>query len=98
MLGRSRATEDVDLLVPKINKKIFKTLFNDLREKGFECINSSKPEDAFEMLEGHAIRFFKETPVPNIEFKIIKNKIHEDAFNNRLIVKLKEKDLFISPL
>ena len=50
------------------------------------------------MLDEHAIRFSRETPIPNIEFKKITSKIQEDAFNNKLSVKFNGKSLFISPL
>ncbi|MDP2672214.1 MAG: hypothetical protein Q8O84_00180, partial [Nanoarchaeota archaeon] len=59
LLGRSRATEDVDLLVQKMSKDEFYILWENLKEKNFECINTSKPEEAFEMLKEHAIRFFR---------------------------------------
>lgn len=98
LLGRSRATEDIDLLIPKMSLQSFSDLFNDLIKNDYECVNTSKIEGAFKMLDEHAIRFYREIPVPNIEFKQISNKIHKDAFNNKLTVKLKEKNLFISPL
>jgi len=98
ILGRSRASEDVDFLIPEMNPQKFLTLFEDLQKNGFECANTSIVEEAFKMLDKHAIRFYKDIPVPNIEFKKISNKIHREAFDNRLSVKLKEKTLFISPL
>ena len=37
------------------------------------------------MLSEHAIRFFeKGSPIPNIEFKIIKTELEEYAFNNKI--------------
>ena len=35
--GRTRATEDVDVLVPLMDKKEFGELFNELRTSGFWC-------------------------------------------------------------
>ncbi|MBS3091773.1 hypothetical protein J4217_04995 [Candidatus Pacearchaeota archaeon] len=99
VLGRSRATEDVDLLFPKINLSIFKLLFNELLEKGYECANTSNIQEALEMLNSHAIRFFeKGYPIPNIEFKQINNDIQRYSFENKISLSLKEKTLFISPL
>ena len=99
LFGRSRATEDVDLLVPKMQKDVFGRFFEDLNQNGFECINTSNIKDAFEMLNEHAIRFSrKNMAIPNMEFKIIKNDLDRFSFNNRINVVLGEKNLKISNL
>ncbi|MBU0761100.1 MAG: hypothetical protein KJ600_01670 [Nanoarchaeota archaeon] len=97
-LGRTRASEDIDLLIPKMSLSEFVILFEDLVKSGYECANTSKPKDAYEMLGAHAIRFYKGIPLPNIEFKLISNDIHKTAFENRIKLILKGKSLFISPL
>lgn len=99
VFGRSRATEDVDLLVPKMDFSRFSAMFKDFLKNGYECINTSYLEEAFDMLKEHAIRFCKKgSPLPNIEFKSITNDIQKHALENRINLKLKEKELFISPL
>jgi len=98
LLGRSRGSEDVDLLVPEMTLFKFKRMFEDLESNGYECANASNVQEAYLMLDEHAIRFFKETPVPNIEFKKITNEIQHEAYENRFKVMLKDKTLFISPL
>jgi len=97
-LGRTRASEDIDLLVPKMDLPKFIILFEDLIKNGYECANTSKPEEAHEMLNEHAIRFYKGVPLPNMEFKMISNEIHRNAFDNKIKLILKDKTLFISPL
>ena len=98
ILGRSRATEDIDFLIPKMSLPKFEKLFNSLKDKGYECANTLDAEDAYSMLNEHAIRFFNITPVPNMEFKIITNNIQKEAFDKKIKIRLKEKILFISPL
>ena len=99
VLGRSRATEDVDLLVPRMEFSNFVEMFNNFLNKGYDCINTTNPKEAFEMLDETAIRFFKQgNPLPNIEFKFIKNDLDEYSFENRLKLVLNEGTLFISPL
>ncbi len=98
LLGRSRATEDIDLLVPEMGKEKFNKLWGEINKNNFDCINTSKPEEAFGMLKEHAIRFFKRAPIPNIEFKIIKNDLDRYSFDNRIKVILKQGELFISPI
>lgn len=98
LLGRSRATEDVDLLIPVMTEQEFHGLWGKLMMNNFECINTSKPEEAFNMLKSHAVRFSKEIPIPNIEFKIIKNDLDKYSFENKIKVVLGEKNLYVSPL
>ena len=98
LLGRTRASEDVDLLIPDMKFSQFDKLFKDLMGEGYECANSSISEDAFEMWNEHAIRFYKGEPLPNIEFKKITNDIQRESFDNKIRVLLKDEELFISPI
>ena len=99
VLGRSRGTEDVDLLVPKMEFSKLANLFNSLLSNDYECANTSIPKEAYNMLDEHAIRFYKKgKPLPNIEFKQINTDIHRYALKNKIKLILKEKTLFISPL
>ncbi len=98
LLGRSRASEDVDLLIPQMSFPNFLKLFDDLISRGYECANTSDPNEAFEMWGEHAIRFYKENPLPNIEFKKITNEIQKKALAEKISVIIRENKLFISPL
>jgi hypothetical protein len=99
LFGRSRMTEDVDLLVPPMEAKEFNKIWIKLYEGGFWCINTPKSEEAFNMLKEHAIRFSRENvPIPNIEFKVIKNELDKFSYDNKIKVSINSKNLFISPL
>ncbi len=98
LLGRSRSSEDIDFLIPEMLKEEFVRLWKKLADKGFWCINTSKPEEAFSMLKEHAIRFCKKDPIPNIEFKIIKTELDKFSYEHRLKVMLNSHILYISPL
>jgi len=100
LFGRSRATEGIDLLVPKMNKKTFLKLFHDLNKK-FECINSSKPDELYNdyLLNNNAIRFsYRDKPIPNIEFKFAKTTMDYEALKQKLYVKMGSRELIISSL
>jgi len=100
LFGRSRATEDIDLLIPKITEQLFFAFFKEISKK-FYCLNSSKPEELYEeyLLNNNAIRFaYKNKVIPNIEFKFAKTSIDFEALKEKLIVKIGDKELFISPL
>lgn len=98
LLGRTRASEDIDLLVSEMPYNKFKEMFEDFDKNGFICMNTYNSKEAYEILDEHAIRFFRGVPVPNIEFKKITKEIQKEAYENRLKVMLKNKILFISPL
>jgi len=99
LFGRSRATEDVDLLIPKITKEQFKDAWKKIHENGFECLNTSKIEDAFEMLKEHAIRFSRKgKPIPNMEFKMIKTDLDRYSLKNKIKVILNKWKIYISPI
>ncbi len=98
LFGRSRATEDVDLLVPKMNEDKFLEIWEKANNSGFECLNTSNPKEAYKMLEEHAIRFSrKRNPIPNIEFKVMKTKDDEYSFYKKIRVKTNKEDIYISP-
>jgi hypothetical protein len=99
LFGRSRSTEDVDLLVPPMRYDKFEELWIRLEENGFECMNTLNVQESFNMLNEHAIRFFKKgNPTPNIEFKIIKTDLDKYSFENRIKVSIGSEILFISSL
>ena len=99
LTGRSRATEDVDLLIPELNKAKFENIWDKLYSKGFECLNTSISGEAYNSLKDYAIRFSRKgKPIPNMEFKIIKNDIDRYSFEHKIKVRLKEGLLLISPL
>ena len=99
LLGRTRATEDVDLLTPKMSKEEFSKLWIKLHDGGFWCINTPKIEDAWDLLKEHAIRFGKgKNPLPNMEFKIIKNDLDQFSYENKLKVLIGGNVLYISPI
>lgn len=100
LLGRTRATEDVDLLIPKMNEKKFAVLWEKIHKNGFECINTLDSKEAFFLMNEQAIRFFSknEKPIPNIEFKFVKTDLDKYSFQNKIKVIIEKDFLFISPI
>jgi hypothetical protein len=66
--GRSRATEDIDVLVPVMNKENFRKLFDDLVLHEFWCYQGKEIDEIYFYMEKMtSIRFAKkETMFPNI--------------------------------
>jgi len=100
LLGRSRASEDVDLIIPKISLSNFESLYKELVAHDYTCLNVDDVKTIFNYLQDElAVRFAKKGKIiPNIEFKWVKNKFEEAALNNSVTVKLPEGNLKISPL
>ena len=68
--GRTRGTEDVDILFPITDKKIFSNLFFALKEIGFWCYQGEDAETVYSYIENFSsIRFARKDEIfPNIEF------------------------------
>ena len=97
LLGRSRASEDIDLLIPKLTKIELTNLELDLKNNNFYCLNTGNI--ASMLNEGLAVRFAKDnTVIPNMEVKFIKTKVESMALKDNLSVKINKDMLIISNL
>ncbi len=67
--GRTRGTEDVDVIVPIISLEKFKELFSSLNQDGFWCYQGDSAEDCHDYIKDlSSIRFaLKDKMFPNIE-------------------------------
>jgi hypothetical protein len=99
--GRSRNTEDIDILIERCSKEKF-IEFWTLAGTEFECMNSTDRENAYKdyLEQNSALRFhLKGSFIPNMELKFIKNEIDRFTLENRIeIVLNRMRTLFFSPL
>jgi len=100
LFGRSRGTEDVDILVPRLEKATFVALHDALLRGGYEFLNAEDADGLFEMLtKKMGIRVAKTGQfIPNIELKFFKDEIDRSVFQDRLEVILPDARVFISPV
>lgn len=99
--GRTRGTEDIDVFIDKIDKKKFINFYNELIKNDYYFLNPENENGLFEMLEEKlGIRAAKkDTIIPNIEMKFIKDDIDSYTLENRVKVSLnKEYNFYISPI
>lgn len=100
--GRTRATEDVDILVPVPDKEKFKELFDDLIKNNFWCYQGENFGEVYLYVEDmQSIRFArKDQMFPNMEIIFIneskKAKYYE--FTHPLKIKIKDFEFKIPPL
>ena len=68
--GRARGTEDIDIIVPVMEKEKFAELFKDLGKNDFWCYQGDSPEYVYDYIKNlNNIRFAKKNEIfPNIEF------------------------------
>lgn len=101
LFGRARGTEGIDAFIRKIDKETFTSFYQELILDEFYFLNPEDERGLFEMLTDQlAIRAAKrDTIIPNIEIKFIKDDI--DLFTieqrNQLILNNKHH-LYISPI
>ena len=99
--GRTRGTEDVDVFIDYVDKKTFVSFYNDLVKNNYYFLNPEDENGLYEMLmDNLGIRTaIKDTIIPNMEMKFIKDDIDRFTLNNRVKVTVNKKsNLFISPI
>src|SRR3990170_5638172 len=100
LFGRSRSSEDIDIIIESIGKNKFGIVWEGLSKK-FECIITANREDAYNtyLSVSHPVRFSRKGKfIPNIEVKFPKVELDEWTLGNRKRVLLNGKILYISPM
>lgn len=101
LFGRTRNTEDVDLFIEEMQFEKFKAFWDELYKKGFECLNTSNPNDAYQdyLKEMLALRFaIKGTLEPNFEVKFPKSDLNQYSLKNKITVKINNETLYTSKM
>ena len=100
LLGRGRATEDIDIFIKPISKEAFSNFHKELRDNNFWCLNAEDDNEIYAYLkDGLAVRFSrKNNPMPNFEVKFPKREVDQETFNDFITVKLPKGSLKISSL
>jgi len=100
LFGRSRGTEDIDIIIERMTSTQFHSFFKSVLSNGFYFLNPEDEFGLFEILEeGLGIRVALDgTIIPNIELKFAKDDFDEYSLENRLKVVMMERPIYISPL
>ncbi len=99
LTGRSRGTEDVDLIIEGLEKEGTTELAKSLKERDYWCINTDTSK-VYDMLKDDlAVRFAEEgKAIPNFEVRFASDEFERDALENKIKVELDNKTLYISPM
>ena len=102
LFGRSRSSEDVDIIIGKQDEDEFHAIWDAAVKGGFECLNASECETAYEeyFSRGIAVRFSRKGEfIPNIELKAVKTELDSWVLGNRVKVVVNgRKQLFVSSI
>lgn len=98
--GRSRGTEDIDMVIENLSKENFFKFHYDLIEKGFECIQSNKVEDVWNYLNDElSVRYVKKGEyLPEMEIHFAKDYLDEIQLNQRVKMPFTKLNIYFAPL
>ncbi|MCX6701263.1 MAG: hypothetical protein NTV68_15320 [Methanomicrobiales archaeon] len=100
LFGRTRSTEDVDLLIPICDESTFLLLHDKFIELGYEFLNAENGHGLYAILaSGSGIRLSeKDAFIPNIEIKFTRNESDAYSFKNRIPLIINDRTFWIGPL
>lgn len=98
LFGRSRMSEDIDVLIPFLSREKFVQLYKDILENNFWCSKSKSVDDNYGLLiDDHAIRLTRiDWVIPNVELRFVTDEIDELTFKTRMKVNLPSITLEVS--
>ena len=99
--GRSRGTEDIDIIIEKVDEKTFARMHNALEDADFECMQSKNPKEIYNdyLKDGLSIRYVKKgTFLPEMEIKLAKDELDNYQIKTRKKLALTGLDLYFSSI
>lgn len=101
--GRTRGTEDIDMIIEKLSEDKFIKLHKDLEKAGFGCIQSDDPHRIFEsyLSCGTSIRYVWKSEghfPPEMEIKFAKDVLDEEQIASRIKFPLTGLDIYFSSI
>ncbi len=100
--GRTRATEDIDMILERISKEKFLQLHADLLEAGFHCIQSDTGDVVYDeyLTQGISIRYTRDPNFapPEMEVKFAKDELDNFQLKTRKKLPLTGLDIWFSSI
>jgi hypothetical protein len=90
LFGRSRMSEDIDILIPPLDFETFNQFYNELTSAQFWSINAESVKTNYELLtDNHAIRITrKDWVIPNVEIRFISTPTDKISFDTLIKVSI----------
>jgi len=101
--GRSRGTEDIDIIIEKILLDRFVELHKELIKAGFECMQSDKAEVIYNdyLSKEASVRYVRKSEgyfPPEAELKLAKDSLDEEQLKTRTKLPLTGLDVYFSSI
>jgi len=99
--GRSRGTEDIDMIIERLSKNAFADLHRDLVKAGFECQQSELPEVIYNdyLSDKTSVRYTRNGEfLPEMEIKFAKDELDEYQIKTRKKLPFTELDVYFSSI
>ena len=101
--GRTRGTEDIDMIVENLNKEQFINLHKDLIKGGFVCIQSDSADSIYMdyLSNGDSVRYVTQDKnffPPEMEIKFAKDELDNEQLNSRTKLPLTKLDIYFSSI
>ena len=97
--GRSRGTEDIDMIIEKLTKEKFVLLHEDLEKSGFECMQSLNPAVIYDdyLSKRDSVRYTRKNEMlPEMELKFEKDELDELQIKTRKKMPFTGIDVYFS--
>ena len=98
--GRVRGTEDIDMIIERLNLKKFIQLHKDFIKNNFVCMQSDSEQEIYDYLKDNlSVRYtYKNKPLPEMEVKFAKDYLDEYQLKNRVKLKITNLDVWFSSI
>jgi hypothetical protein len=98
--GRTRATEDIDMIIKEIDIQTFFKMHDNLIQNGFVCVQSDLKEEIFDYFKSNSsVRYTRrDEPLPEMEIKFCKDKLDDYQFETRTKLSLTGLNLWFSSI
>lgn len=99
LTGRSRSTEDIDIILESLSETETEQLVTELKDRGYWGMAMPLDEMYSMLSEGSRIRIAEDGAMyPNFETWFVSNDVEREALSNPLTVMFDEGQIEISPL
>ncbi|MBI2109697.1 hypothetical protein HYT58_00800 [Candidatus Woesearchaeota archaeon] len=98
MHGRSRGTEDIDIILDRLNEEELIRLHNDLEKHGFVCVQTNDVKEIYDyLINNTSVRYVKkDNPLPEMEVRLVKDKLDDYQIKTRKKLPLTGLSLYFS--
>jgi hypothetical protein len=99
--GRSRGTEDIDMIVERMSKDEFIMMHHELEAAAFECMQSDNPDVIYDdyLNDNLSVRYVrKDSFIPEMELKFTKNSLDDYQIKTRTKLPLTGLDFYFSSI